>query len=345
MGRLSEILKSDSCRDTSPSGSGVGRSIPGSSVVDIASPFEGEALSGGCVVRANESMARQTTLHVGGPADWYVEPASEDDVSLIVRCCRRRGLPLLVIGNGSNLLVKDGGIRGVVLALRHPVFHRIVVDGTVIVCGAGVPLNTVARVACDNGISGFEFMEGIPGTVGGALRMNAGAFGACTLDLVKAVRYVDKQGAVGETSVSGLCGRYRDCSFFSSNIALAAMFLGKPGDRELIHKKMESMKRHRQATQPRGWSAGCVFKNTSKGAAGLLIDQAGLKGYRVGKAVVSEVHANFFMNEGGATARDFLELIARVRDRVKDTFGIELEPEVQIVGDDEESSGATDGLR
>lgn len=300
----------------------------------VASPFDNEGLSAGSVVRANEPMSRLTTLRVGGVADWYVEPGTEEDVGVIVRCCVARGLPLLVIGHGSNLLVRDGGIRGVVMALRQPVFCRVAVEGTTVQCGSGTPLRLVARAACNAGVSGFEFMDGIPGTVGGALRMNAGAFGGSTFGVLQRVRYMEKDGTVQEGAAEEFGAQYRDCRFFKDKIVLSAVFKGGVDTSTAIRERMEEMRRRRLAMQPRGWSAGCVFKNTSTGAAGWLIDRAGLKGFRVGKAAVSGVHANFLINEGGASAAEMIELINRVREKVKETSGIELETEIEIVGED-----------
>lgn len=298
-----------------------------------ASPFENALLSAGCVLRANEPMSHLTTLRVGGMADWYVEPANEEDVGVVVRCCVAGGLPLFVIGHGSNLLVRDGGIRGVVMALRQPVFCRVVFDGTTAVCGSGAALKSVARAACDAGVSGFEFMDGIPGTVGGALRMNAGAFGGSTFDVLDRVRYMEKDGVVREIAATEVGARYRECAFFKDRIVLSAAFRGVADAPDAVRARMEEMRRRRMATQPREWSAGCVFRNTSMGAAGWLIDQAGLKGFKVGKAAVSDVHANFLVNEGGATAAQMIELIDKVRDKVREIWGVELETEIEIVGE------------
>jgi UDP-N-acetylenolpyruvoylglucosamine reductase len=300
----------------------------------VASPFDNAGLSAGSVVRANEPMSRWTTLRVGGVADWYVEPGTEEDIGVIVRCCVARGLPLLVIGHGSNLLVRDGGIRGVVMALRAPVFCKVAVEGTTVLCGGGAPLRLVARAACDASVSGFEFMDGIPGTVGGALRMNAGAFGGSTFGVLQRVRYMERDGTVREGAAEEFGAQYRSCRFFKDKVVLAAVFKGVADTSTAIRERMEEMRRRRWAMQPREWSAGCVFKNTSVGAAGWLIDRAGLKGFKVGKAVVSGVHANFLINEGGASAAEMIELINRVREKVKETWGIELETEIEIVGED-----------
>ncbi|HOK77514.1 MAG TPA: UDP-N-acetylmuramate dehydrogenase [Verrucomicrobiota bacterium] len=300
----------------------------------VASPFESAGLSAWSVVRANEPMSRLTTLRVGGTADWYVEPGTEEDVGVIVRCCVARGLPLLVIGHGSNLLVRDGGIRGVVMALRGPAFCRVAVEGTTVLCGSGAALRFVARAACDAGVSGFEFMDGIPGTVGGALRMNAGAFGGSTFGVLQRAKYMEKDGTVREGAAEEFGAQYRGCEFFKDKVVLGAVFKGVVDTCAAIRERMEEMRRRRLAMQPREWSAGCVFKNTSAGAAGWLIDRAGLKGFKVGKAAVSGVHANFLINEGGASAAEMIELIDRVREKVKETLGVELETEIEIVGED-----------
>jgi len=300
----------------------------------IASLFFRGDLSASCVVRAGELMASLTTLRVGGPADWYVEPAEERDVEVVARRCRERGVPLLMLGRGSNLLVRDGGFRGVVMALRPPAFCRVEVEGARVHCGAGALLRAVAGAACERGVGGFEFMEGIPGTVGGALRTNAGAFGSQTFEVLETVCYLDGEGVVVERPARDLEAVYRDGRRLAGAIALRAVLRGHAALPDSIRVRMEEFRRRRRATQPREWSAGCVFKNTDRGAAGWLIDRAGLKGLKVGGAAVSKVHANFLVNEGEATAAEMIELIRQVRERVHHVWGIELKMEVEIVGEE-----------
>lgn len=291
-------------------------------------------LSAEAVVLAREPMARRTTLGVGGPADVYVEPAGETDLAVLRRLCHERSLPFRAVGRGSNLLVREGGIRGVVVCLTHAEFTRVEVQGNQLRAGAGARLRQVALEARRAALTGLEFLEGIPGSVGGALRMNAGAHAAWTFDVLEAVRFLTPEGTARECPASELPAGYRSCPFFAEHVALAAVFRGHPADEATIRVRMEALSRRRWASQPRQPSAGCIFKNPDTIPAGRLLDQLGLKGARVGGAEVSSVHANFMVNAGGATARDFLELIEQVRARVRAGAGIELETEVEIVGED-----------
>ncbi len=291
-------------------------------------------LSAASVVRADEPLAGRTTLRVGGPADVYVEPADEADLAAGLAFCRERGLRWLLLGRGSNLLVRDGGFRGVVICLAQASFARVAVNGTTLAAGAGARLKTVAVEARRHGLGGLEFLEGIPGSVGGALRMNAGAMNAWTFEVLERVRFMAPDGAVHERPAAALPARYRGCPLFTDHVALEAVFRGRPADEAAIRQTMETFNRKRWESQPPQPSAGCMFKNPAAMPAGRLIDQLGLKGARVGGAMVSDVHANFIVNEGGATAGDVLALITRIRERVRSERGIELETEVEIVGED-----------
>jgi UDP-N-acetylenolpyruvoylglucosamine reductase len=286
------------------------------------------------IIRRNESLAKHTTLRVGGPADVYVEPASEEDLAGVVKFCNERDLPFFVIGRGSNLLVRDGGVRGVVICLAHANFSRIEVAGERLCCGAGAKLKNVAVEAKRNGLSGVEFLEGIPGSVGGALRMNAGAMGGATFDVVESVRLMDFDGNVRELAPKEMSVAYRSCATLKTHIALGAVFKCKPAPREEIEQRMKAFSEKRWASQPATPSAGCLFKNPATIPAGKLIDELGLKGTRVGGAVVSAEHGNFIVNEGNATARDVLELIAILQRRAKAGRGIELQTEVEIIGEE-----------
>jgi UDP-N-acetylenolpyruvoylglucosamine reductase len=287
------------------------------------------------IVRAGEPLAGKTTLRVGGRADVYVEPSSEGDLARVIQFCRQRGVAFLVLGRGSNLLIRDGGIRGVVLCLAHPIFAAIEVFGRQLRCGGGARLKAVSIRAREAGLTGLEFLEGIPGSVGGALRMNAGAMGGATFGVVTHVRYMDEFGEIHEDSASRMNAGYRSCPLLQSCVALGATFQGEPAPRELIEQRSREFNERRWQSQPKEPSAGCVFKNPSPTlSAGKAIDDAGLKGARVGGAVVSGVHANFIVNDGAATARDVLDLIGLIQARVKAARGVELCPEVQIVGED-----------
>ena len=286
------------------------------------------------VIYRNELLAKHTTLRVGGPADVYVEPASEEDLAGVVKFCGERSLPFFVIGRGSNLLVRDGGFRGVVICLAHASFSRIEIDGERLRCGAGAKMKNVAVEAKRNGLSGVEFLEGIPGSVGGALRMNAGAMGGATFDAVESVRLMDFAGRVRELAPKEMSVEYRGCGVLKTNIALGVVFKCRPAPRGEIGQRMKAFNEKRWESQPAAPSAGCTFKNPPAIPAGKLIDELGLKGTRVGGAVVSAEHGNFIVNDGQATARDVLELIAILQARVKAARGIELRTEVEIIGED-----------
>jgi UDP-N-acetylenolpyruvoylglucosamine reductase len=293
----------------------------------------------GCVSLAtdicrDEPLAKHTTLRIGGPADVYVEPASEADLVAAVKFCHERSLPFFVIGRGSNLLVRDGGFRGVAICLAQPNFSRIEVAGERLHCGAGAKLKNIAIEAKRNGLGGVEFLEGIPGSVGGALRMNAGAMGGATFNVIESVRFMDHTGKIQELSRAGMPVEYRCCPLLKDHIALGAVFRCLPAPREEIEKRMKEFSERRWASQPAAPSAGCTFKNPATISVGKLIDELGLKGTRVGGAVVSAEHGNFIVNDGKATARDVLELIAILQQRAKEARGIELQTEVEIIGED-----------
>jgi len=291
-------------------------------------------VSSDTLVRGDEPLAKRTTLRVGGPADVYLEPASEPDLAAVVRFCGERALKFFVLGRGSNLLVRDGGFRGVVICLAHPGFARIQITNDRVRCGAGAKLKQVAVDAKRHGLSGLEFLEGIPGTVGGALRMNAGAMGGATFDVVRTIRVMDHFGSVHELVPGLFQVEYRCCPILKNHIALGVVFQGQPAPRDSIKRRMEEFGRKRWSSQPAAPSAGCMFKNPSTIPAGRLIDELGLKGTSVGGAMVSVEHGNFIVNDGTATARDVLELIEQVKRCAKNQRGIELQTEVEIIGED-----------
>jgi UDP-N-acetylenolpyruvoylglucosamine reductase len=273
------------------------------------------------LIRCNEPLAKRTTLRVGGPADIYVEPASEEDLGALIRFCAEHRLAFFVLGRGSNLLVKDAGFRGVVICLSQAQFNRIEIVGEQIHCGAGTRLKAVAIEAKRIGLAGVEFLEGIPGTVGGALRMNAGAMGGAMFDTVDSVRMMDFAGNIREHAARELPVEYRSCAVFKSHIALAARLTVKSGMREAIERRMNECSRKRWQSQPAAPSAGCMFKNPASIPAGKLIDELGLKGTRVGGAVVSLEHGNFIV------------LIGLLKRRAREERGIELQTEVEIIGE------------
>jgi UDP-N-acetylenolpyruvoylglucosamine reductase len=277
-------------------------------------------------------MARHTSLRVGGPADLWIEPWDERDLARLLHYCSVRNIPLTIIGRGTNLLVRDGGIPGVVVQLSSDEFTKVEVDGERLIARAGARLKTVVNTAKRHELGGFEFLEGIPGSLGGALRMNAGAMGKQTFDVVEWVRYVSFSGEIYDTDAKGLPVSYRSCSIFANHVALSAILRGEKTSRSAIDKKLRIFEEKRWTSQPAKPSAGCIFKNPETIAAGRLIEELGLKGTNVGGARVSDVHANFIVNEGGATAGDVLQLITMIRDRARTERGIELEPEVMILG-------------
>jgi UDP-N-acetylenolpyruvoylglucosamine reductase len=291
-----------------------------------------QRVSPATVIRRDEPLAKHTTFRVGGPADAYVEPASDQDLAIVLAYCHERSRPFFVLGRGSNLLVKDGGFRGVIIHLGNAHFSRIEVTGERLNCGAGARLKAVAVEAKRNGLAGLEYLEGIPGSLGGALRMNAGAMGGAIFDVVESVRLMDLSGIVHEMAARELPVAYRSCPILRDRLALSAVLRGRPGSREAIEHRMNEYSRKRWQSQPAAPSAGCMFKNPASIPAGKLIDELGLKGMRVGGAVVSTKHGNFIVNDGTATARDALKLIEIIRHRVQAERGIALETEVEVIG-------------
>ena len=284
-------------------------------------------------VRLYEPLSKHTTLRVGGPAQFWVEPRNESAFAELIRFCRCENFPLFVVGRGSNLLVRDGGIRGVVVRPCGGDFDKIEVNGNEITAGVGAKLREVAYAGKTAGLGGLEWMEGIPGAVGGGLRMNAGAMGAQTFENVVRVRYLDSDGNLHVKGRDDLDVHYRNFPLLENNFAVSAVFRGEPAPTEEIVRNLQASQQKRRTSQPAAKSAGCIFKNPDSCPAGKLVDELGLKNLSVGKARVSEVHGNFIVNDGGATAADMLELIEQIKTVARAKRGIELETEVQIVGE------------
>jgi UDP-N-acetylmuramate--alanine ligase len=284
-------------------------------------------------VHLYEPLSKHTTLRVGGPAQFWVEPQNENAFAELIRFCRDENLPLFVMGRGSNLLVRDGGIRGVVVHPSSGDFVKIEINDAEITAGAGARLKEVAYAGKAAGLGGLEWMEGIPGAVGGGLRMNAGAMGAQTFENVVRVRYLDTNGEAHTKTRDELEVHYRNFPLLEKNFAVSAVFRGQPASTEEIVRKLAASQEKRRTSQPAAKSAGCIFKNPDACPAGKLVDELGLKNSRVGKARVSEVHGNFIVNDGGATATEMLELIEKIKATARAERGIELETEVQIVGE------------
>ncbi len=288
-------------------------------------------------ITLSEPLARHTTLRVGGPARFWCEPSTVGAFAKLLRYAKEHTLPVFVIGRGSNLLVRDGGLDGLVIHPEGGEFATLSVAAATheITAGAGVKFKQVATAAAKANIAGFEWMEGIPGEVGGSLRMNAGAMGTETFDQVVSVRYLDPDGQLHEAVPHDLEVHYRDVASLKTNYAVSAVFRGRAGDPAEITRLLEESMRKRKMTQPIASSAGCIFKNPSKEIpAGKLIQELALKDARVGAARVSEVHGNFIVNDGGASAHDVLELISQIQAKARHDRGIELQTEVQIVGSD-----------
>ena len=286
--------------------------------------------------RLYEPMKKHTTMLIGGPAQYWLEPHGFYAFAFLVGYCRERGIPVRVVGRGSNLLVRDGGIRGVVIHPTGGVFSEVTVDGKGhVTAGAGVRLKKLASAAGGHGIGGFEWMEGIPGNVGGALRMNAGAMGLETFDHVVRVTFLDEDGVIRTREREEIVASYRNVPELRRNFALQAVFKGKADKPENIKARWEESRDKRRSSQPIAASAGCVFKNPEVIPAGRLVDSMGLKGTANGNAAVSDTHGNFIVNTGGATATEVLNLIESIQAKAKAERYVDLETEVKILGEDE----------
>jgi len=284
--------------------------------------------------KREEPLATKTTMRVGGAARLYAEPASLADLQTLLRAAAARGIEVLMLGRGSNLIVPDEGVDGLVISLQHPAWAKFEPRGDGRVwAGAGLRLKQLCGSATTAGLTGFEFLEGIPGSVGGALRMNAGAMGGWMFDVVEEVLLMTMAGEVKTLAKAAMHVDYRHCAELHHAIALGALLRpASQADAEAVARQIDVYKRKRQESQPRESSAGCIFKNPPGDSAGRLIDESGLKGERVGDAEVSTVHANFIVNRGAATGAEVLELVRRIRARVRQVKGVELEPEVLLYG-------------
>nr|WP_317427044.1 UDP-N-acetylmuramate dehydrogenase [uncultured Blautia sp.] len=285
-------------------------------------------------VKLQEPMSRHTTFRIGGPADFYLCPHSTKEVQEIVEICKEENLPYFVLGNGSNLLVSDKGYRGVVIQLWKN-FSDITVKDCCIQAKAGALLSKVAVEALEAGLTGMEFASGIPGTIGGAAFMNAGAYGGEMKDIIKSVKVLDTQGEVRVLPKEELKMGYRTSIVKEKGYTVLSVELElSKGNREEIRNTMEDLKERRTSKQPLEMpSAGSTFKRPEGYFAGKLIMDSGLRGFSVGGAQVSEKHCGFVVNKGGATAMDVLNLIREVQRRVKEQFGVDLETEVRFLGE------------
>lgn len=290
--------------------------------------------NGGGSARLYEPMARHTTFLIGGPAQFWIEPSTIEGFAAIVRELRSLSVPMRVIGRGSNLLIKDGGIRGAVIHPAKGEFEEVRVEGNKLIAGAGARLKKIASTARAAGLGGLEWMEGIPGNLGGAIRMNAGAMGSETFDQIISVRFIDTDGSLRETSLADIVHHYRNVPEFEDRFVVSAVLQGTPTAVAEIDEKLAASHSKRRISQPVGASAGCIFKNPQVCGAGQLVDELKLKGRSVGKATVSDVHGNFIINAGGATAREVLDLVAEIKEIAQRERGVQLELEVKVIGED-----------
>ena len=292
----------------------------------------------GCTAKpllAEEPMAKHTSFRIGGPADLMAMPQSEQELQQLLQRAGEAKVPVTLIGNGSNLLVRDKGIRGLVIKLGN-MLNDVVADGCTLTFGSGVSLAAASRKAAELGLSGMEFAVGIPGSIGGAVYMNAGAYDGEMAKVVTGVRVMELDGTISELAAAALDFGYRHTSLQGSGKIVTAVTVRlTAGDKQAIADKMADFSNRRITKQPLELpSAGSMFKRPSGYFAGTLIDQTGLKGYTVGGAQVSEKHAGFVVNIGGATAADVLQLICDVQDKVFAAHGVHLEPEVLVLGEE-----------
>jgi UDP-N-acetylmuramate dehydrogenase len=287
-------------------------------------------------VRGGEPLAAHTTLRVGGPATAWLRAEADSDLCAVGRICAEQGRPWMVLGRGSNLLVPDRGWPGVVITLGRA-FRGIEVQGRQVVAGAAEPMPALARTCAAAGLAGLAFGVAIPGSVGGAVRMNAGAHGGTLSDVLVSATAVlpDEQRSV-TFSAAELDMRYRETALPSGAVVVRVALELEPASDERVAAEMAEMRRWRRAHQPSEPSCGSVFRNPPGDSAGRLVEAAGLKGMRVGGARISPVHANFITTEPGATASDVWGLVQAARDAVEQRFGVRLETEVMLVGFDEE---------
>ena len=282
-----------------------------------------------------EPMTKHTSFHIGGPAELMAQPQSEAELQSLLLKAAEAAVPVTLVGNGSNLLVRDKGIRGLVIKLGS-MLRDIKVSGNVLTFGSGVSLAQASKKAAELGLSGMEFAVGIPGSIGGAVYMNAGAYDGEMSKVVKSVRVMDAAGEVSELSVGELDFGYRHSALQGSGKIVTSVTVElSAGDKQAIAEKMADFSNRRITKQPLELpSAGSMFKRPPGYFAGTLIDQTGLKGYTVGGAQVSTKHAGFVVNIGGATAADVLQLISDVQAKVFAAHGVHLEPEVLVLGEE-----------
>ena len=285
-------------------------------------------------IKIDENLSNYVNFRVGGPADILLIPKDKKQVIDSIEVCIKNNIPFYIIGNGSNLLVRDGGFRGVVISMKS--VKNITVNDTIIEADCGVMLKDVSNIALENSLTGFEFACGIPGTVGGAVFMNAGAYDGEISNVVYSVDVIDNDGNVVTMLKDDLEFAYRSSAVMKNGyIVLSAKFKLEKGKVKTIKELVDDLTNKRESKQPLEYpSAGSTFKRPTGYFAGKLIQDAGLKGYSIGGAAVSEKHSGFVINKGNATAKDITDLIKHIQDEVKKQFGVDLHPEVRIIGEE-----------
>ena len=299
-----------------------------SNIISIAESF-------GCNYTENESMSEHTTFRIGGPADLFVVPTTVEGLAAVVSACNKEGVYCFILGNGSNVLVSDKGIRGVVVSTAACLNNIELIGAYEIKCGAGVKLSRLSDLACENSLTGAEFAWGIPGTVGGAVYMNAGAYDGEMKDILVSCEYLTSDGELRTMLADEMDLSYRHSAFSENGyVIVSATVRLKAGDKGEIRAKMDDFMCRRKSKQPLEFpSAGSTFKRPVGGFAAALIDECGLKGYSVGGAEVSEKHAGFVINKGGATCFDVMRLVEHIKKEVFLNKSIKLECEIRVIGE------------
>jgi UDP-N-acetylmuramate dehydrogenase len=284
----------------------------------------------------NESLKKHTTYGIGGPADLMIFPKSKQDLIKVIEIINKNKIQLTILGSGSNVLVSDNGIRGAVISLKNSL-KKIEVDDNILYAECGTMLGKIVKHAVKNNLIGLENLNGVPGTLGGALIMNAGAWGGEISENLIHVEVINSKSEIQKIQKKDLNFSYRQSSFNKDDILLSAKFNLKKADKDIIKENFIEAQSGRKKSQPLNKrSAGSLFKNPKNNSAGKLLDEAGLKGYSVGDAKISEKHANFFINDGDATSKDMLMLIKKAHKEVKDKFNVNLSLEVKLMGFNEE---------
>ena len=280
----------------------------------------------------NEMMKKHTSFKIGGPADFFIIIESVEELKAVLKFAKELDIPVTCIGNGSNLLIKDNGIRGLTIKLD---FKDLTINEDEIEAGAGVPIPVLARKAYENGLSGLEFASGIPGTLGGAIKINAGAYGGEFKDVVDFTTYLDNNLQVHTVSNEDQNFSYRNSRFNNTDdIIISAKMKLKKENKDIIKAKMDELSAKRKDKQPINFpNAGSVFKRKNEYIAAEVIDKCGLKGYNIGDAYISDLHAGFIINKGNATAQDVIQLIEHIKNTVHEKYNINLELEIKVIGE------------